>query len=72
MKPTHKGWFLLCPVLMADVDSDCPYVETRRFVPDWWFSVNAAIVDVFLFAAEIMGIEPMFPFLITGEIKDGA
>lgn len=69
---THKGWFLLCPVLLADIDTDCPYMETRRFIPEWWFKVNASIVDCLLFVAEMMNYEPMYPILITGEVKRGA
>lgn len=69
--PTHKGWFLLCPVLLADVETDCPYIETRRFIPEWWFSANAAVVNVFLDIAAAMGYEPMYPILITGEVKHG-
>jgi hypothetical protein len=65
---THIGWFLLCPVLLADIDSDCPYMETRRFIPGWWFTVNAEVVDFFLFLLDMMGCEVAYPILITGEV----
>ena len=68
---THKGWFLLCPVLIEDADSDCPYMETRRFIPEWWFSVNLAVVDVLLFGAFCLGFDAQYPILITGEISNG-
>lgn len=66
---THKGWFLLCPVLLADVETGCPYMETRRFIPEWWFTFNAGMVDLVLFMADTMGIEPLYPILITGEVE---
>lgn len=70
MNITHKGWFFLCPVLLADVETDAPYMETRRFIPDWWLTVNLEVVDFFLFIADMMGCEPMYPILITGKIDD--
>ncbi len=71
-KITHKGWFLLCPVLIADVDSDSPYLETRRLVPEWWFSFNAELVDLFMFVAFLLGYEPQYPILISGEVSNGS
>lgn len=69
---THKGWFLFCPVLLEDVDSDCPYMETRQFIPEWWFSVNLKLVDLLLFGAFLLGCEPQYPILITGEVGNGS
>lgn len=66
---THKGWFLFCPVNLADVETDCPYMETRRFIPEWWFWLNSALVGVFLEMAYCMGFEPLYPILITDEIN---
>lgn len=70
-KLTHKGWFLLCPVYLADINTDGPYVEERRFIPVWWFSFSACLVDVFLSIAVQMGYEPLYPILITGELNPG-
>lgn len=36
---THTGWFLLCPLWLADIDTDAP-VPIPRHVPDWWFDFN--------------------------------
>lgn len=68
---THKGCFLLCPVNLADMESNSPYMETRRFIPEWWFWINFGVVNIFLFVAELMGYEPLYPIMITGEIDNG-
>ena len=68
---THVGWFLLCPVLLANVETDCPYLETRRFIPDWWFTANREVVDAFLFITDMMGFDCAYPILITGELSEG-
>ncbi|WP_374342606.1 hypothetical protein [Azonexus sp.] len=71
MQHTHKGWFLLCPIYLADVESDGPQIEPRRYVPAWWLNANIALCDALLMIVELFGGEPMYPMLITGEIKRG-
>lgn len=42
---THKGWFLLCPVYLSDVDSDCPTMGPRHLWFNWWFEFNIWLND---------------------------
>lgn len=56
---THKAWFLICPVNVADFESEAP-VPIPRGVPDWWFDFNAWLYDyvnltIWLFAPERVG-----------------
>lgn len=58
---THKGWFGLCPVYMADVETDSVRLEPRIPFTGWLINVSAAIFD--LLQAEA------FPVQFTGELK---
>ncbi|RIX47444.1 MAG: hypothetical protein D3M94_07165 [Rhodocyclales bacterium GT-UBC] len=69
---THKGWFLLCPIYLGDIDSDAPEVIPR----DWMLGILFAISE-FLFACYVGAVElikpdfePMFPMVITGQLKE--
>lgn len=72
---THKGWFLLCPVYLADVDSDAIVpIPRSRWLNGWlelMFHIQAGINGViylcgheeacgFLFYA----VKPVIPFEI--------
>jgi hypothetical protein len=57
---THKGWFGIAPVYMADVDTDSPRLEPRVPFTGWLISLSAAIFD--LLNAEA------FPIKFTGEL----
>jgi hypothetical protein len=58
---THKGWFGLCPVYIADADTDRPRLETRIPMTEWLIHLSAAIYD--LLAAEA------FPIKLTGKLN---
>lgn len=59
---------MLCPVYVADVESEAPYVEPRKWIPDWWFDANLALECGLISLASVFGIDAMFALLITGEI----
>lgn len=58
---THKGWFGLCPVYIADAETDSPLLEPRFPMTDWLIHLSAAIFD--LLAAEA------FPIMFTGKLN---
>ena len=66
---THSGWLGICPIYLADIESDEPHVEPRHWVfwPLFWLSVY-----LFDFMNVVMGLmdedhEPGYPMKITGE-----
>jgi hypothetical protein len=66
---THKGWFGLCPVWIADLETEEPYLWERSilFVPlmllsIFMFDLCSVILDAF--GQPIEG----FPIHVTGEL----
>lgn len=69
---THEGWFGICPVYVADIESDAPHLTPR--VENWfyeslfWVSHGAFMafftVTDFLFPAWQVG----YPIFLTGEL----
>lgn len=67
---SHKGWFGVCPVLLADIDGDAPVVHPRHVLlaPLFWLS-EAIFAAVFLLAAAVRPQwEPAWPLHVTGEL----
>lgn len=67
---THKGWFGVCPVFLAEIDSDGPIMDPRHWslVPLFWFSEILMAFVVFCTSAMNPEWEPVWPIRITGEI----
>lgn len=62
---THKGWFGLCPVYIAETYTECPHLEPRYPFTEW-------LLDISEFMFNVMGAmnphdEGYFPIKITGE-----
>lgn len=58
---THKGWFGLCPVYIAEDDSiEGPRLEPRLPFTEWLIHLSAWVYD--LLNAE------SFPIMFTGEL----
>lgn len=70
MQFTHKGWFLLCPIYIADLDTDAPFIHPRHWSLMAWMLVNEALLATFLFVRSMMDpdYEPLFPIKVTGEL----
>ncbi len=71
---THKGWFGVCPVYFANLNTDCPVVHPRSL----WFMPLMHVSEV-MFVAEVVlgsfiwpGIEPRWELKITGELQSAA
>lgn len=67
-KFTHKGWLGICPVYLANIESEEIAMQERHifFAPLMWFSttfyqfLNGILPDEF---------QVGFPIKITGELK---
>lgn len=62
---THKGWLGLCPVYIADLESDCPTLEPRHWVFEPLLDFSTLM---FQFLGQFVE-EPAFPLRITGELE---
>ena len=67
---THKGWFGLCPVYLGEIETDCPIVEPRRGIPDWWLMVNVEVQKVAIRACTWVNPYwfPTWKIKVTGEL----
>jgi hypothetical protein len=72
-KFTHKGWFMWCPIKIAEPDSHAPTVAARWLILEPWFTVNEAWQALMIFVLSSLNpdYEPMFMLKITGEIDNG-
>lgn len=67
---THYGWFGICPVYLANLDTECPAVAPRRelyvplFVISEWLLGAAIYVKTFLDPEWV----PYWPIRVTGEL----
>jgi hypothetical protein len=71
-KYTHYGWFAgLAPVYLGALDTECPEVEARNWVPELWFDVVEAGFGLVCTACSFINpaFEPSFPIVITGHIE---
>lgn len=58
---THKGWFRLCPIYIADAETDSPRIEPRIPFTGWLIEASASIF-------ELLNAEA-FPIMFTGELR---
>lgn len=66
---THKGWFGICPVYLANLDSAAPLVVERHWVllPLMLLS-ECCFGLVFVLGSFLAGFEPAWPLRVTGEL----
>lgn len=66
---THKGWFGICPVYFANLDSDAPLVVERHWslLPLMLLSESCFGI-VFALASLLTDFEPQWPLRVTGEL----
>ena len=66
---THKGWFGICPVYFANLDSAAPLVVERH-----WSLLPLMLLSeccfglVFVLGSFLGGFEPAWPLRVTGEL----
>ncbi len=66
MKYTHKGWIGLCPVYIANPDSQGPDVEPRLPCTDWLLGLSLFLFD--FFGALLHHDDGSIPIRITGKL----
>lgn len=67
---THKGWFGICPIYLADVDSDGPRIEPRFMFTGWLIHLSTFIYGscIWFITSINPEFEPRWPMLITGAL----
>lgn len=70
MNWTHKGWFGLCPVYIAELDSGAPIIDPRHWsllplmaASEWIYTAL-----FFVMSAVNADYQPAWPIRITGKI----
>ena len=69
---THKGWFGMCPIYLARIDSPSgPDVDERHWLLTPWMNFNEWLVGAWIFVRSMFDpdYEPMFPMLVTGKLE---
>lgn len=46
MNFTHEGWFILCPVYIAEIDTDNPILLAKCKWLNWWFTLQTLFFKV--------------------------
>lgn len=66
---THKGWFGVCPIYIADPD-DAMFVHPRHWTLAWLLWLSEGIYDVAFIACAVINpaFEPKWPIRISGEL----
>lgn len=71
-KYTHKGWFGICPIYIANMHSECPQLIERSFI--FWplLFISEAGFRLLMVMHSLVDPDyiPAWPVLITGEIKN--
>ncbi len=71
--PTHAGWFLFCPVYLADVDSDGPIVweRSRWFALLFWAAGVIQSAAIWVLSRLDHDYEPQWMFWAVTPIERG-
>lgn len=67
---THKGWFGICLIYIAELESDEPVIVERHWLFGPLFYASELLYDVCFFLHGMMDpeFEPYFPLRVTGEL----
>lgn len=70
---THKGWFMLCPIKIAEPFGEAPCLAARWDWLELWFDLNEGFQHALITALSLLNpdYEPQFMFKVTGEIRRG-
>ena len=68
---THKGWFGLCPIYLAEIDSPAPYCDPRHWSLAWLMTVSDAIYSLCFWLGSYLNPDyvPAWPLLVSGVLK---
>jgi hypothetical protein len=69
-KFTHKGWFMLCPIKIADPFDGIPCIAARWWWLEFWFSINEGFQQAQIMFLSLLNpdYEPRFMFKVSGEL----
>lgn len=65
------GWFLMCPVYIAEFDTEAPHLMARWWVPDFWFTLNEWLAQGINLLGQLLfpyHYEPGFRITSTGPL----
>jgi hypothetical protein len=67
---THKGWLLMCPIYISEIDTDCPVIMERWDILSSWLWVNEQLSMALIGLLSLMNpdYEPAFVIRVTGEL----
>lgn len=67
---THKGWFGICPVYLADLDGDGAIVEPRSALLWPLMRLSEAFMGLAILVCSAIyeDYEPVFAIRVTGEL----
>jgi hypothetical protein len=68
---THKGWFMLCPIKIAEPESFAPCFAARWAILEPWFTANELLQHIVNYSLSCLDpkFEPMFMYCVTGKWK---
>lgn len=74
MKFTHKGWFGLCPVYFADLESEAPHVHPRHWIFTPLMMLSEVFFSVAFWCAGFINpdFEPAWALRVTGALEEPA
>jgi len=69
---THKGWFGLCPVYFANLQSEAPTIDPRHWALGWLMDFSEGFFGVFHMLRSMFDpmYEPEWMLMITGELPN--
>lgn len=67
---THRGWFGLCPVRIARLDSPCPVLEAAHWSLEWLMDLSEVLLcaAAWVHAQLDPAYEPEWPIWLAAEI----
>lgn len=69
IKPTHIGWNGICPIYIADVDTDCPVIWARHWMLDPLLWLSDRIQEAYITALSLINSEWEPQFMYWGVRK---
>lgn len=68
---THKGWFGLCPVYFAGLDTEAPLIDPRHWslAPLMWLTELLYGAYFLLATMARPDFTPEWPLMVTGPLK---
>lgn len=67
---THKGWFGLCPVYFAGLDTEAPVVDPRHWLATPLMLASELVFSLVFAAANLVNpdFEAAWPLKVTGTV----